>query len=579
MKTRWTDKIDLAPPHNEYPRPQMVRDLWQNLNGRFQYAITDFTYKIPDEFEGDITVPFAVESDLSNVGNRVSANQILWYKKEFTVSPEFSGKRVILHFDAVDWYSIVYLNGKKLGEHKGGYMPFSFDITDFITDVNTLILRVYDPTDSGMQPRGKQSKKSHGFWYTSTTGIWKTVWLECVDDVYIKNIKILPDIDSHSVNIKTELSSSAEIEAVVKEGEKTVFEGIISDNENIKIENCRLWSPEDPFLYDVEIRISDGGKITDKVKSYFGMRKYSIGKDVDGLPRLMLNNQPYFQRGLLDQGYWCDGGLTPPCDEAVVFDIQSMKDLGFNMLRKHIKIESARWYYHCDRLGMIVWQDMVSGIDKLNMTVVGALPNIGVTRLKDDNYAFFGRTDKRFRDDYEKELHEMIDYLYNCTCIGCWVPFNEAWGQFDAKRIGEEVKAHDPSRIVDHASGWHDQSGPELKSVHRYVVPVTLPKADGRPFVLSEYGGLSYIIPEHSFNAQKSFGYNINYKSKEKLTEAYRKMHEKQIIPLVKKGLCATVYTQLSDVEFEINGMFTYDREVLKIDAQTVKDMNSKLVL
>ena len=579
MKTRWTDKIDLVLPHNEYPRPQMARDLWQNLNGRFQYAITDFTYKIPDEFDGNITVPFAVESELSGVGKRVSANQILWYKKEFSVNPEFSGKRVLLHFDAVDWYSIVYLNGKKLGEHKGGYMPFSFDITDYICDVNTLILRVYDPTDSGMQPRGKQSEKSHGFWYTSTTGIWKTVWLECVDDVYIKNIKILPDIDSQCVSIATELSSSAEIEAVVKEGEKTVFEGKISDNEKIKIENCRLWSPEDPFLYDVEIKIFEGGKCTDKVKSYFGMRKYSIGKDVDGLPRLMLNNKPYFQRGLLDQGYWCDGGLTPPCDEAVVFDIQSMKDLGFNMLRKHIKIESARWYYHCDRLGMIVWQDMVSGIDKLNMTVVGALPNIGVTRLKDDNYAFFGRTDKRFRDDYEKELHEMIDYLYNCTCIGCWVPFNEAWGQFDAKRIGEEVKAHDPSRIVDHASGWHDQSGPELKSVHRYVVPVTLPKADGRPFVLSEYGGLSYIIPEHSFNAQKSFGYNINYKSKEKLTEAYRKMHEKQIIPLVKKGLCATVYTQLSDVEFEINGMFTYDREVLKIDSQTVKDINSKLVL
>ena len=243
MKTRWTDKIDLVLPHNEYPRPQMARDLWQNLNGRFQYAITDFTYKIPEEFDGDITVPFAVESELSGVGKRVSANQILWYKKEFSVNPEFSGKRVLLHFDAVDWYSIVYLNGKKLGEHKGGYMPFSFDITDYICDINTLILRVYDPTDSGMQPRGKQSEKSHGFWYTSTTGIWKTVWLECVDDIYIKNIKILPDIDTQCVSIATELSSSAEIEAVVKEGEKTVFEGKISDNEKIKIGNCRLWSP------------------------------------------------------------------------------------------------------------------------------------------------------------------------------------------------------------------------------------------------------------------------------------------------------------------------------------------------
>ncbi len=579
MKTRWTDKVDKNLPHNEYPRPQLVRDNWQNLNGKFQYAITDFTFNIPEKFDGDITVPFAVESLLSGVEKRINENQVLWYKKEFSVSPDFCNKKIILHFGAVDWYSIVYLNGVKLGEHKGGYIPFSFDITDYIKENNTLILRVYDPTDKGMQPRGKQSQKSHGFWYTSTTGIWQTVWLEPVDEVYIKNIRILPDIDNCSVNIKTFISADAEIHAVIRNSEEVVFDGNISCDENISIPDCRLWSPEDPFLYDLELSLIKDNIVTDCIKSYFGMRKFSIGIDSDGIPRLLLNNKPYFQKGLLDQGYWCDGGLTPPCDEAIIYDIQSMKDLGFNMLRKHIKVESSRWYYHCDRLGMIVWQDMVSGIDNLNMTLVGGLPNIGITNVKDNNYSFFGRKDKLYRDAFEKEMYEMIDTLYNCTCIGCWVPFNEAWGQFDAKRIGENVKSYDPSRIVDHASGWHDQKGPELKSVHRYVVPVTMPKADGRPFVLSEFGGLSYIIPEHSFNADKSFGYNLNYKSKEKLTSAYRKMHEKQIIPLVKKGLCATVYTQLSDVEFEINGMFTYDREILKIDADTVKEINSKLVL
>ena len=578
MKTRWTDKVDRIQPWQEYPRPQLKRESWQNLNGIFKYAITDITDEIPQKFDGDILVPFAVESPLSGVEKRVSDTELLWYEKKFTLDECFKGKRVMLNFGAVDWYCRVFINGKLTGEHKGGYVPFSFDITDYLNDgENTLNLRVFDPTDKAMQPRGKQATKSHGFWYTSTTGIWQTVWLEPVSKTHIKNIKLLPDIDRAVINVKTEQTGSAKILACVRDGENEIFSGEISADADIEIPDMKLWSPESPFLYDIEIKLLDNDTEADCVSSYFGMRKYSIGKDEKGLPRLFLNNKPYFQRGLLDQGYWCDGILTQPTDEAMIFDIQSMKDLGFNMLRKHIKVEPARWYYHCDRLGMIVWQDMVSGIDKLNLILVGALPNIKITKVRDNKYGLFGRKNKEYRDNFEKELYEIIDTLYNCPCIGCWVPFNEAWGQFDAKRIGEEVKAYDPSRIVDHASGWHDQGGPELNSMHRYIFPVTLPKLDSRPFALTEYGGLSYIIPDHAYNASKSFGYNVNFKSSEQLSDAYRKLHEKQVIPLIKKGLCATVYTQVSDVEFEINGMFTYDREVLKIDAQTVREMNAKL--
>lgn len=578
MKTRWTDKITKT-PLQEYPRPQFVRKDWQNLNGIFKYAITGITDEMPSAFDGDILVPFAVESDLSGVARRVSKENLLWYEKKFTLDPCFDGKRVKLNFDAVDWYCRVYINGRQIGEHTGGYDPFSFDITDYLVDgENTLNLRVFDPTDQAVQPRGKQATESHGFWYTSTTGIWQTVWLEPVNPVHIEKIKLLPDIDASVINVKTTLSGEADLYATVKDGDKVIFDGAISGDENIPVPDAKLWSPENPFLYDLTIKAVDkNGAELDVVGSYFGMRKFSIGKDSAGLPRLMLNNEPYFQRGLLDQGYWCDGGLTPPTDEAMVYDIQTMKDLGFNMLRKHIKVEPARWYYHCDRIGMIVWQDMVSGVEKLPMMIVGGFPNITITNIPDHHYKWFGRADKKARDDFEKEMYRMIDNLYNFPCIGCWVPFNEAWGQFDAKRIGTEVKAYDPSRIVDHASGWHDQKGPELKSMHRYVVPVTMPKLDGRPFVLSEYGGLSYKISGHVFNDRKSFGYNINYTDPEKYSQAFKRMHEKQIIPLVKKGLCATVYTQVSDVEFEVNGMLTYDREILKIDPEIARAINAQL--
>ena len=370
LKTRWTDNVDLDCPLPEYPRPQLVRSGWQNLNGRYEYAITGLNESFPEKYDGEIIVPFAPECYLSGVGRTIEPENYLWYKKSFTVNDELKGKNIILHFGAVDWKCKVYINGELACEHTGGYNPFSVDITKYLKDSdNELIVRVFDPTDAGWQDRGKQVRKSVGFWYTATSGIWQTVWLEGVNDVYVKNIRLTPDIDSDSIKISTEFDGEATIKAIIKDGDSIVFAGEIEkENASIKLKNVKLWSPEDPFLYDVAIALcDDDGTILDAVSSYFGMRKFSIGYDDKAIPRLFLNNKPYFQNGLLDQGYWSDGGMTAPCDDALIFDIKAMKDLGFNMLRKHIKVEPARWYYHCDRLGMIVWQDMVSGVEKLPM--------------------------------------------------------------------------------------------------------------------------------------------------------------------------------------------------------------------
>lgn len=578
LKTRWTDKVNYDCPLPEYPRPQLVRSDWQNLNGRFEYKFTPITETFPSDYDGEIIVPFAPESYLSSVGRAPEKDEYLWYRKKFVLKSCFQSKRTLLHFGAVDWRCKIFLNGKLVGTHQGGYTPFTFDITDYLTEnENELVVQVYDPTDSNWQDRGKQVKESSGFWYTSTSGIWQTVWLEPVNETYIKNIKFTPDIDLSEIKIETETVGEASVKAIIKDGEEIIFAGEIGKNDSVKIKNVKLWSPENPFLYDVAVALcNENGELIDAVSSYFGMRKYSIGYDRNNIPRLFLNNKPYFQNGLLDQGYWSDGGLTAPCDEAMIFDIKSMKELGFNMLRKHIKVEPHRWYYHCDRLGMIVWQDMVCGARKIDMFVVGVLPNIFIRSIKDDKYKWFGVENEECRIEHEKNIYETIDNLYNFPSIACWVPFNEAWGQFDAKRIAENVKEYDPTRFVDHASGWHDQKGPDFKSVHQYILPVTMPKSDGRPFVLSEFGGYSRIIDNHVWNREKSFGY-VMYKTKDTLTKGYKKLFEKQIIPKIAKGLSASVYTQVSDVEFEVNGIYTYDRELLKIDADAIKEINSKM--
>ena len=582
LKTRWAEAAMCDMPLPEYPRPQMVREDWINLNGMFDFAITG-EIDWCEEYNEEIRVPFAVESCLSGVCKRVSAKDRLWYRKKITLPESFKGKRTLLHFGAVDWECKVYINKKEVGYHLGGYCPFSIDITDALTDgENELVVRVYDPTDEGWQNRGKQASESHGFWYTSTSGIWQTVWMEAVSENYIASYNVTPDIDNAVVMLKTAVIGDGELKIKIYDGETVVAEKAISAEDKIAVPDMKLWSPESPFLYDFVLELSKGGEVVDSIKGYFGMRKYSIG-EYEGYNRLFLNNEPYFQRGLLDQGYWSDGGMTPPTDEAMIYDIEKMKDLGFNMLRKHIKVEPARWYYHCDRLGMLVWQDMISGGKALNLFHAGVLPNIyGVLNplvnltKKDNAYKIFNRDRIEWRLQFEEELFEMIDALYNYTSICCWVPFNEGWGQFDAKRIGDAIKEKDPSRFVDHASGWYDQKGCDFRSIHKYILPFIMPKYDGRPIVLSEFGGYSQKIKGHVWNWEKSFGYQM-YANKVALTNAYEALHEKQIIPNIKKGLSATVYTQVSDVEFEVNGILSYDRELVKLDEDVLREINSKM--
>lgn len=579
MKSIFTEKVSKTSPLPEYPRPQLERESWQNLNGVFHYKITDEFCKQPDDFDGDILVPFAIESLLSGVEKSLNPSDRLWYVRSFSLDEKLKEKNILLHFGAVDWQCKVYVNKQLAGTHTGGYCAFSFDITDLLTaGENELAVCVYDPTDAGWQQRGKQVNKTHGFWYTATSGIWQTVWLEAVNPCHIKKLNLLPDIDQNLLNIKTFLSeqtADVKIVAEIFDGENLLITQQISTDEDIVLQNYTLWSPENPKLYDLKLTVWFNGEVTDTVKSYFGMRKFNIAKDEKGLTRLFLNNKPYFQRGLLDQGYWCDSGMTPPTDEAMIFDIAEMKRLGFNMLRKHIKIEPMRWYYHCDRLGMIVWQDMVSGGAYIGDFYAGVLPNLGI-RVKDTVYTRFSRDKQEWRDDFKRELGEMIDQLYNAVSIYCWVPFNEAWGQFDALQICDYVKQLDKSRVVDHASGWYDQGGGDVNSMHKYILPIHLRKPKDRAFVVTEFGGYSRVVSGHTWDEKKAFGY-LMFKTEESLTKAYKKLIERQIIPIIDKGLSGTIYTQVSDVENEVNGIYTYDRSCLKIDESVLTDLNRQM--
>ncbi|MBR1811264.1 MAG: glycoside hydrolase family 2 [Clostridia bacterium] len=567
-------------PLQEYPRPQFARTDWICLNGKYEFAITGSKDR-PAAFDSEILVPFSPEYRLSGVEKHPIADDQMWYRRTFTVPAAWSGKRVILNFGAVDYTCEVFVNGLSVGTHTGGYLPFGFDITDFLADgENELVVRANDPTDRGGQPRGKQATNSHGFWYKANSGIWQTVWLEPVSAAHLECVKMTPDIYSQTLTVAAQIPAGCELSAVITDAEgNSVADAVLTGEDTLPVKSPRLWSPEDPYLYNIVFTLKQDGAVVDTVSSYFGMRDYALKKDIHGFMRLCLNGKPYFQSGLLDQGYWFDSGLTPPTEEAMVYDIQKMKDMGFNMLRKHIKVEPLRWYYLCDKMGMLVWQDMVSGGPYESNILVGVLPNMNIRRIDDTakNYKLFKRDNAEDRAEFKRELNEMIDVLYNSTSICCWVPFNEGWGQFDALEVGLWTKEKDPSRFVDHASGWHDQGGPDFVSIHKYVLPVRAPKQDpNRPFVLSEFGGYSLILDEHVWNKKKSFGYMM-YKSQESLTAAVKKLYEKQIIPLLKKGLSATVYTQVSDVEAEVNGLLTYDRKIVKVDEQTMREINAKL--
>lgn len=544
------DRNNILP---EYPRPQMVRDSYINLNGLWDYAITDTPAK-PDCFQGSILVPFSPEASLSGVNRQLKPEEYLWYQTILPVDADalFSGKHLILHFGAVDYLTELYINEKHVLTHEGGYLPFEADITSYLLPGdNCLTLRVQDFTDVRSQARGKQTLKRGGIFYTAQSGIWQSVWMEWVPSSYIKKLQVLADYDTRKVTVHATLHVD-DIASDVQVVEETV----------ISEEDFHPWSPESPYLYDLKISYKE-----DAVTSYFALRAFTIEKK-NGIPYFCLNHKPFFLMGVLDQGYWPDGLYTAPSDEALIYDIMTMKNLGFNMLRKHIKVESARWYYHCDRLGMIVCQDMVNGGSAYHMPVISYLPTLCpglASHLKDSHYAALSRKDERARIQWEKECMETVDYLSFFPSIAIWVPFNEGWGQFDTQRITNLIYQKDETRLVDSASGWFDQQCGDFISVHNYFRPLTVPvkKWGDRAFFLSEYGGFACHIKNHS-SVERVFGYK-RYDTLAQFKEAYEELIQKSLYPLRKQGLSGAVFTQLSDVEEEVNGILTYDRKINKL--------------
>lgn len=578
MLTPWGEALDREHPLPEYPRPQLRRNSYLNLNGIWEYAITKTAEK-PAAMQGEIVVPFSPETPLSGVGHILQPDEYLWYRRSVTL-PEgfFRGGRLLLHFGAVDQRCTVWVNGQEAGSHTGGYLPFALDVTELIEgDAFTLELRVTDPTDTGSLSRGKQRLKNTGIWYTPQSGIWQTVWMECVPENYLRSLCITPKPEENAVHIRLEADDPAMAAVTICRDGGIIAEGQTDENGEstltIPAEELRLWSPEDPVLYDVSIVLPGG----DRVESYFGMRSFGIGKDEKGLPRLLLNGKPYFQNGLLDQGYWSDGYYTAPSDEALIHDIAEMKRLGFNMLRKHIKVEPLRWYYHCDRLGMLVWQDMMNGGESYSPLSIYVFSNLGL-RVKDDRYRYFSRSDEAGRTHYYEELGQMIDLLYNTVSLALWVPFNEGWGQFDALKAVEFIRKRDDTRPIDHASGWYDQGGGDIKSIHWYFRPYhhKQPPKEQRPICLTEYGGYNCAVPGHCWGEGAEFGYK-KIADPAEFNRAFQKLMEEQIIPAKERGLAAAVYTQVSDVEGERNGLLTYDRKVCKANEAIFRAVNAKL--
>lgn len=577
IKTQWAKEVTPDKVLVEYPRPQLVRQEWKNLNGLWDYAITDRSKKSVD-YDGQILVPFAIESQLSGVQKPISENDILWYHRNFKIPSKWRKDRVLLHFGAVDWEAVVFVNGKKVGMHQGGYDPFSFDITDALNDsgYQELEVRVWDPTSDGNQARGKQVINPSGIWYTPVSGIWQTVWLEPVPERSIKAIRILPDIDDHKVIVSVQgdrfLGKDYTVVVNVIEAGKKVssLEGILEKGIELQIDNAKLWSPDSPFLYDLDIELLKNGKKVDKVQSYFGMRKIAMGKDSKGHPRMLLNNEVLFQYGPLDQGWWPDGLYTAPTDEALKYDIEMTKKMGFNTIRKHVKVEPARWYYHCDKLGMLVWQDMPNGDKSADWRGPSGYDGREMKRTAQSAHQYY------------TEWKAIMDANYNKPSIVMWVPFNEAWGQFKTEEVVNWTMNHDPSRLVNGPSGGNFFPVGHIVDEHRYPGP-GMPESElhapnifkDRILILGEFGGLGLPIKEHLWSIDKNWGYR-NLSGKEELLSTYTKLIE-GIPALIKKGLSAAIYTQTTDVELEINGLMTYDRKIIKMDTEKVNKINQVL--
>lgn len=572
IKTAWAEQVNPQHVLPEYPRPLMERSDWKNLNGLWNYAIQKRGESFPATYDGQILVPFAVESSLSGVGKRLNEDQELWYNRSFDVPAAWKGKRVLLHFGAVDWQTDVWVNGVNVGRHTGGFTPFALDVTAALTKgSNQLQVRVWDPTDKGAQPRGKQVCNPEGIWYTPVSGIWQTVWLEPVPETYITALKTTPDIDRRQLQIEVQTNAASQqgytrVEAQVYDGQRLISSGASINGEPVRIgmpADMKLWSPDSPFLYTVKLRLCCNGKEVDKVDSYAAMRKYSTQRDGKGIVRLQLNNRDLFQYGPLDQGWWPDGLYTAPSDEALLYDIQKTKDFGFNMIRKHIKVEPARWYTHCDRLGVIVWQDMPSGDRNPEW----------------QNRSYFNGTEfKRSAESeaiYRKEWKEIIDCLYSYPCIGVWVPFNEAWGQFKTQEIAEWTKQYDPSRLVNPASGGNHYTCGDMLDLHNYPGPEMYLYDAQRATVLGEYGGIGLVLKEHLWEPDRNWGY-IQFNSSKEATDEYLK-YAGMLETMIAQGFSAAVYTQTTDVEVEVNGLMTYDRKVIKLDEEAVRNANARI--
>ena len=570
IKTKWADEVNPEKVLPEYPRPLMTRSDWKNLNGLWNYAITAKDGKQPSAYDGEILVPFCIESSLSGVQKTVGTDKALWYEREFTVPKAWKGQRVLLHFGAVDWMADVWVNGIKVGSHTGGYAPFSFDITQALNGKdNSLVVRVWDPTDDTYIPHGKQVNRPRGIFYTSVTGIWQTVWLEPVPERYIASMKTTPDLERGTVTVIPDFKGETDdvlYQVEVTFDGKKVASGKALGGQPVEVimpEQLMLWTPDHPHLYDMKVTVLRNGKAVDEVNSYFAMRCFGTQRDDNGIVRLTLNGKPIFHFGPLDQGWWPDGLYTAPTDEALAFDIEQTKELGFNMIRKHVKVEPARWYYHCDRLGMIVWQDMPSG---------GRGPG-----WQTDKY-FDGPESLRSAESeacYKKEWKEIVESLISQPCIGVWVPFNESWGQFKTPEIVEMTKQLDPSRLVNPASGGNFYACGDILDLHHYPEPKMVLYDPTRATVLGEYGGIGRKVEGHTWVKDQGWGY-VEFDSEEKVTDTYVEYAE-QLYKMVAQGFSAAVYTQTTDCETELNGLMTYDRKVIKLDAKRLLQINRKI--
>ena len=598
IKTVWAEQIDPATPHAAYPRPQMVRQDWMNLNGLWNYAITEASEQsfVP---QGSILVPFALESSLSGVGGSLKKTEALWYEREFTVPKKWKGKNILLHFGAVDWQADVYVNGTLVGGHKGGYDPFTFDITQYLnkSGKQTLKVKVQDATDNGFQPRGKQCLINTGIWYTPVSGIWQTVWLEPVAPAYIENYYVVSDVDNAvmSFEVASKTAEGDVVKVAVLEGgvgysaetpsQAVIAEAVVKDGKaSLNIPDMKTWSPDSPYLYGIKVVVERKGKVVDSVDGYTAMRKISIVKEktLNHYMRLALNNKALFQFGPLDQGWWPDGLYTAPTDEALEFDIIKTKELGFNMIRKHIKVEPARWYYYCDLHGIMVWQDMPSIADHSRRQFPARDKEVVEASSNKWSYdSIFGGTDcnipQEWKDNFYREWTNIINSLKNFQCIVVWVPFNEAWGQFDTEEVVKFTRAQDPTRLINYASGGNFvKCSGDILDLHNYPHPEMYLYDKDYVNVLGEYGGIGWPVEGHLWQPDRNWGY-VQFKSADEVLDTYEKYAD-MLIDLIDDGFAGAIYTQTTDVEIEVNGLMTYDRKVVKLDIERLSTINRKVI-